>query len=178
MGNLIEALEHHRLVGFDTPIFVYHIEQTSKRVTPAGHMLRALADGKFAGITSVLTLLEIAIKPLRIDRREVADAYELLVQDIDNLAVVGIDARVSRIVPSSGLNTGCGRRTRSRSPLALLMEPPLSSPTIDVYAGSTRSRSSCSTTLWKVKHVVFQWSVRSVDRHVDDLPHAPEYDFP
>jgi predicted nucleic acid-binding protein len=97
MGSLLEALERHRLVGFDTPIFAYHIEQTPRRATPAGHVLRALSDGEFAGVTSVLTLLELTIKPLRIGRPDVADAYDLLVQDIDNLAVVGIDARVSRI---------------------------------------------------------------------------------
>jgi predicted nucleic acid-binding protein len=97
MGNLVDALRRHRLVGFDPPIFVYHIEQTPRRAIPAGSVLRALADGQFAGVTSVLTLLELAIKPIRIGRPEVADAYEMLVQDIDNLAVVGIDTRVSRI---------------------------------------------------------------------------------
>ena len=48
-------------------------------------------------MTSILTLVELAVKPLRLGRPEVADAYELLVQDIDNLAVVELDARVGRI---------------------------------------------------------------------------------
>ena len=56
MGSLVNELDRYRLVGLDTPIFVYHVEQTPRRATPAGHVLRSLADGKFAGITSVLTL--------------------------------------------------------------------------------------------------------------------------
>ena len=97
MEHLIDALTRHRIVGLDTPIFVYHIEQTPRRAAPAGHVLRALADGHFAGVTSAITLLELSVKPLRIGRPEVADAYEMLVQDIDNLKVVGIGAPVTRI---------------------------------------------------------------------------------
>jgi predicted nucleic acid-binding protein len=48
-------------------------------------------------MTSVLTLLEIAIKPLRLGRPEIADAYEALIGDITNLAIKNVDVRSARI---------------------------------------------------------------------------------
>jgi predicted nucleic acid-binding protein len=56
-----------------------------------------MADGTFAGCTSVLTLMEVAIKPLRLGRPEIADAYAALLEDIPNLAIVPLDTRSARI---------------------------------------------------------------------------------
>ena len=53
--------------------------------------------------------MELAIRPLRLGRSEIADAYESLVQDIEHLAVVGIDQRVGRI--GAGLRASYGMRT-------------------------------------------------------------------
>lgn len=56
-----------------------------------------MTDCSFAGMTSVLTLLEIAIKPLRLGRPEIVDAYEALIGDITNLAINDVDGRSARI---------------------------------------------------------------------------------
>ena len=109
MGDVIDALRRVRRVGIDTPVFVYHIEQAPRWAPAAGRVLRALADGEFAGVTSVLTLMELAIRPLRLGRPEIADAYESLVLDIANLAAVGIDQRISRL--GAELRAGHGLRT-------------------------------------------------------------------
>lgn len=106
MGDLVEALRRHQRMGIDTPIFTYHIEQAPRWAPTAGRALRALADGHYSGVTSVITLLKLVIRPLRLGRPEVADAYESLVQDINNLAVVAIDQRVSRL--------GAGHRASHR----------------------------------------------------------------
>jgi len=96
-GDIVGALGSFRRVGFDTPVFIYHIEQTSRFAAPAGAALRAMADGQFTGMTSVLTLLEIAVKPVQLGRPEVADAYEALLGDIPHLAILSLDARAARI---------------------------------------------------------------------------------
>ena len=109
MGDLIDALRRHQRVGIDTPIFIYHIEQTPRWAPTAGQALRAVADGQISGVTSVITLMELSIRPLLLGRPEVADAYGSLVQDIANLAVVGIDQRVGRL--GALLRAGHGLRT-------------------------------------------------------------------
>lgn len=95
--EIVDALRSFQRVGFDTPVFVYHIEQASRWAAPASAALGAMTDGRFAGMTSVLTLLEIAIKPLRLGRPEIADAYEALIGDITNLAINNVDVRSARI---------------------------------------------------------------------------------
>jgi predicted nucleic acid-binding protein len=96
-GEIVGALRSFQRVGFDTPVFVYYIEQSSRWAAAAGSALEAMADGTFAGLTSVLTLLEVAIKPLRLGRPEIADAYEALLEDVTNLAIIPIDTRSARI---------------------------------------------------------------------------------
>ena len=94
---ILDALRSTRRIGIDTPVFIYHIEQTSPRASAASTILRAVADGQFQAVTSVITTLEVMIQPLRLGRAEIADAYEALLGDIPNLAVVDVDARVARI---------------------------------------------------------------------------------
>lgn len=97
VDRIVEALGSTRRIGIDTPVFIYYIEQSSSRATAAAAILRAVEDGRFESITSVITMLEVTIRPLRLGRVEVADAYEALLGDIPNLSIVNLDARVARI---------------------------------------------------------------------------------
>ena len=91
MADLAATLARHERVGFDTPVFIYHIAGTARFAEPAGVALDELARGAFAGVTSVLTLMEVAVKPLQIGRPDVAEEYEVLLANYPNLAVVAID---------------------------------------------------------------------------------------
>lgn len=95
--DIVDALRSFQRVGFDTPVFVYHIEQISPWATPASAALEAMTDGRFVGVTSVLTLLEIQVKPLQLGRPEVADAFDALIGDITNLVINDVDGRSARI---------------------------------------------------------------------------------
>ncbi|MCO5221459.1 MAG: type II toxin-antitoxin system VapC family toxin [Thermomicrobiales bacterium] len=94
---IVDELGSKRRIGIDTPIFIYHIEQASPHARAASTILRAVADGRFKGVTSVITMLEVTIQPLRRGRPEIADAYEALLGDIPNLTIVDVDATVTRI---------------------------------------------------------------------------------
>jgi predicted nucleic acid-binding protein len=91
VADLAATLRRHQRVGLDTPVFIYHIEGTARFAEPAGVALDELAGGAFAGVTSVLTLLEIAVKPLQLGRPDVAEEYEVLLANYPNLAVTAID---------------------------------------------------------------------------------------
>jgi hypothetical protein len=65
MADLAAALRQHERIGVDTPIFISHIEGTTHLAGLAGVALDELAGGAFTGVTSVLTLMEIAVKPLQ-----------------------------------------------------------------------------------------------------------------
>lgn len=94
---IVDALRSTRRIGIDTPVVIYHIEQTSPRSAAASAILRVVADGHVQGVTSIVTLLEVTIQPLRLGRPEVADAYEALLGAIPNLLIADVDAEVARI---------------------------------------------------------------------------------
>lgn len=96
MEGVAAALRRHRRVGIDTSVFIYQIEGESPLAEPAAAVLAALAAGGFQGVTSVLTLMELAVKPLQAGRRDAADEYEVLVGTFPNLVVVDIDRRIAR----------------------------------------------------------------------------------
>lgn len=108
-GAIVAALGSARRIGIDTPVFIYYIEQSSPRASAASALLRSVEAGRFEAITSVVTLLEVTIRPLRLGRPEIADAYEALLGDIPNLAIVNLDARAARI--GAELRAAYGLRT-------------------------------------------------------------------
>jgi predicted nucleic acid-binding protein len=91
VADLAAALRQHERIGVDTPIFIYHIEGTTHLAGLAGVALDELAGGAFTGVTSVLTLMEIAVKPLQMGRPDVAEEYEILLANYPNLVVAAID---------------------------------------------------------------------------------------
>ena len=107
--TIVDALRSTRPIGIDTPVFIYHIQQTAPWAGAASAVLRAVADGHVQGITSVITMVEVMTHPLRLGRPEIADAYEALLGDIPNLTIVDVDARIARI--GAELRANYGLRT-------------------------------------------------------------------
>lgn len=83
-------------VGLDTPVFISHIEGTTRFAGPAGVALDELADRAFAGVTSGLTLMEIAVRPLQVGRPDIAEEYEVLLANYPHLAVAAIERPIAR----------------------------------------------------------------------------------
>ena len=96
MADLATILRRHERVGLDASVFIYHIEGTTRFAEPAGVALEELARGSFIGVTSVLTLMEIAVKPLQVGRPDVAEEYEVLLANYPNLIVAAIGRATAR----------------------------------------------------------------------------------
>ena len=96
MADLAAALRRHERIGVDTPIFIYHLEGTTHLAGLAGVALDELAGGAFTGVTSVLTLMEIAVKPLQMGRPDVAEEYEVLLANFPNLVIAALDRPTAR----------------------------------------------------------------------------------
>ena len=96
MADLAAALRRHERIGVDTPIFIYHLEGTTHLAGLAGVALDELAGGAFTGMTSVLTLMEIAVKPLHMRRPDVAEEYEILLANYPNLVIAALDRPTAR----------------------------------------------------------------------------------
>ena len=84
----------HKRILIDTCIWIYHLEQHPAFAAPAGRILEKLRQGAFQGFSSELILLELTVKPLQLARQDVADEYEVLIDDFPNFDLVPISREI------------------------------------------------------------------------------------
>lgn len=74
MGQLTPLIAG-KLVAFDTGPLIYYIEEHPDYLSPADEIFSAIDSGTAHGMTSVLTLQEVLVKPLREGRKDLAEKY-------------------------------------------------------------------------------------------------------
>ncbi len=104
---------HHRRVLIDTSVWIYHFEQHPEFASPAGRVIENLEDGKFRGVASELTLLELTVRPLQLGRQDVADDYEVLLGYFPHFELEPISREI--LLAAAGLRA----RQRLRTPDAI-----------------------------------------------------------
>lgn len=97
MGALDLVLKNIKAVGLDTSIFIYHFEGNPYYQPITSGILEAVETGKYQGVTSVLTLLEITTQPWRLDNQAAARKYEALLINFPNLHFFDIDRSAARL---------------------------------------------------------------------------------
>jgi predicted nucleic acid-binding protein len=97
MERLVQRLNKLGTVGIDTPIFIYHLEANERYLNISQKCLSSLENGRWHGITSTISLMEINVHPWRVGREDVARKYETLLMNFPNLEIVNIDRDVARI---------------------------------------------------------------------------------
>lgn len=92
-----EFLSCHKKVELDTMVFIYHLEDHPRYVPLTQRIFEALEVGENRGITSVIALLELLVRPKVEGREEVAREYLHLLTTYPNLAILAIDVEVAEI---------------------------------------------------------------------------------
>lgn len=113
--------QRHRRILIDTSVWIYHFEQNSTFGEAAGYVIEQLEAGKFRGIASELTLLELIVKPLQLGRQDAADDYETLLSYFPNLDLEPISRAV--LLDAAALRA----RYRLRTPDAIQLATGLKS---------------------------------------------------
>jgi predicted nucleic acid-binding protein len=80
-----QSLGKHARILIDTSVWIYHFEQHPQFGAAAGKVIEGLEKGRFRGIASELTLLELTVRPLQLGRQDAADDYETLLSYFPNL---------------------------------------------------------------------------------------------
>lgn len=93
MGKL-EPLISGQLVAFDTAPFIYYIEENPLYLPFVDELFDAIDAGSSTGTTSVLTLQEVLVKPLREGRQDIANRYRDVLTNSLNIALANIDGSV------------------------------------------------------------------------------------
>lgn len=74
-GRIVDALTGSRCVCVETAVFIYYLEDQGAYATLVEPLFGAVGSGRFSGISSCLTLAEALVKPLRMGRHDLAEAY-------------------------------------------------------------------------------------------------------
>lgn len=93
MGQLT-ALIAGKLVAFDTGPLIYYIEEHPNYLPTADELFGAFDSGAAQGMTSVLTLQEVLVKPLREGRNDLAEKYRQVLSNSANVRLYDIDQSI------------------------------------------------------------------------------------
>ena len=119
-GKLEEFLSRHELVGADTMVFIYHLEDHPRYTRLTQPLFEAWEEGRNGGVTSVITLLEILVKPKSEGREEVARDYLELLTTYPNLTIMEIDLGLAEL--AADLRARYGIRTPDALQLAAALQ--------------------------------------------------------
>lgn len=84
-------------IYIDTAPFIYYIEGNKKYQPFLEELFELNNSGKISFSTSVLTLLELLIVPLRNKRMDLVEKYESIFTNSDTLELLDIDLNISKL---------------------------------------------------------------------------------
>ena len=96
MDEFSKRLAKAKVIGLDTPIFIYFLENNARYGPLAQLTINGIEKGKWQGVTSTITLMEITVRPWQLGRESAAREYEAVLVHFPNLSVVDVDRNVAR----------------------------------------------------------------------------------
>jgi len=96
MGTLGERLTRHAIVGLDTSVFIYHLEAHRRYLALTQELLAGVEGGRWTAVTSTVTVMELTVRPWRLNRPAVARAYEALLAHFPHLTLIDVTRDVAR----------------------------------------------------------------------------------
>jgi predicted nucleic acid-binding protein len=93
-----------KIIGLDTMVFIYHFEENKIYSPLTFSIFESLEKGNFDAITSILTLLEILVKPKRENNLVLTERYKILFETFPNLQVKTLDNNIADVASSLRAN--------------------------------------------------------------------------
>jgi len=93
-----------KIIGLDTMVFIYHFEENQLYSPLTFSIFENLEKGDFNAITSILTLLEILVKPKKENNLLLTERYKLLLETFPNLQMKTINENIADIASSLRAN--------------------------------------------------------------------------
>ena len=96
MDEFSKRLAKAKVIGLDTSVFVYFLEDNKNYAPLAQITLKGIENGKWQGVTSTITLMEITVRPWQLENESAAREYEAVLVHFPNLTIVDVDRDVAR----------------------------------------------------------------------------------
>jgi predicted nucleic acid-binding protein len=97
MDEFSKRLAKAKVIGLDTPIFIYFLEEHKKYKELAQITINGIEKGKWQGVTTTITLMEITVRPWQVERESIAREYEAVLVHFPNLSIVDVNRNVARV---------------------------------------------------------------------------------
>jgi predicted nucleic acid-binding protein len=89
-------LAEHTIIGLDTSIFIYHLEAHPRYRSLTQELLAGVQSGRQTAITSVVTVMELTVRPWQLGQAAVAREYETLLLHFPHLVLADVTRDVAR----------------------------------------------------------------------------------
>jgi predicted nucleic acid-binding protein len=95
-GHLASELRGAARVLLDTNVFIYYLQQEPRFEPCVAPVFEMIARGEIKAFTSVITLLEVLILPIRLGRRDLAEQYVEILSRSPNISLIPVDETIAR----------------------------------------------------------------------------------
>ena len=97
LTRLRAFLKHHRRIGLDTSIFIYHLEANPSYEEMSGEIFQWLERPAASAVTSSITLTELLVQPYRAGNETLVNQYYGLLSLFPNLEWVAPDLAIADV---------------------------------------------------------------------------------
>jgi predicted nucleic acid-binding protein len=91
---LNKLLKEHRTIAIDTSVFIYHFEKDNCFFPITQSLFNNIQSHCSEGVTTVVTLAEILIKPIQIENIEAIEDYKIVLNNFPGLTILDIDQKI------------------------------------------------------------------------------------
>lgn len=95
--RIAQALTKYQVVGIDTSPFIYHFELHPTYSSVTSELFGIIESGRVRAVTSVITLMEILVKPKSLNVEQAVKEYRFILETFPNLSLAPIDRNVAEI---------------------------------------------------------------------------------
>ena len=96
MVDIGRRLSGHTLVGIDTSIWIYHLEDNPRYSSLTTDILNAVKIGRPRAVISVVTITEVTVQSYRLNKFNMAAKYEAHLTHFPNAEVHDVTAAIAR----------------------------------------------------------------------------------
>ena len=93
--DLNDAFQNVNFVGLDTSPFIYFVERNPLYVDIMREVFKRLTNGDFRARSSVITLTEVLVQPLRQNNQTLADEYRNLLYNGINFKLLPLNSSIA-----------------------------------------------------------------------------------
>ncbi len=94
-ANFSEIVKKYKAIALDTQPFIYHFQENPTYLPLTQALFEAIESGETKGSTSVITLMEVLVKPKADGNIKAVDEYKFVLQTFPNLKLRHVDEVVA-----------------------------------------------------------------------------------